>query len=207
MAAYDRAVPEPPPEPQPGEAVAAKPEASADSTADSSAGSHSGPRLELYLLRHADAGDPAAWKGDDARRPLSPKGRKQARRTGRWLAELRRRPDRILTSPKDRALETATIVAGALDVEPVVEQRLGGPLDRNVLAAIVADARRQGELRRLMLVGHDPDFSKLASTLAGGPIALKKGALARIDLDVDRDPAGGRGTLRWLIPAEAVPDR
>jgi phosphohistidine phosphatase len=198
---------EPPSEPQSGDAVAVNREASADSSAGSRAGSHNGPRLELYLLRHADAGDPAAWKSDDARRPLSPKGRKQARRTGRWLAELQRRPDRILTSPKDRALETATVVAAALDVEPVVEQRLGGPLDRNVLAAIVADARRQGELRRLMLVGHDPDFSELASALAGGPIAMKKGALARIDLDLDREPAAGRGTLRWLIPAEALPDR
>jgi phosphohistidine phosphatase SixA len=29
------------------------------------------PPLQLYLLRHADAGDPMAWPGDDAERPLS----------------------------------------------------------------------------------------------------------------------------------------
>jgi len=173
--------------------------------AESSDGSRNALGLELYLLRHADAGDPAAWTGDDAERPLSSKGRKQARRTGRWLAELQRRPDRILTSPKARALQTATIVAAALGAEPVVEERLGGPLDATVLAAIVARARRHGAVRRLMIVGHDPDFSELASTLAGGPIAMKKGALARVDLD--GDPAAGGGSLRWLIPAEAVPDR
>ena len=34
--------------------------------------------LELHLLRHADAGDPMTWSGDDADRPLSPKGERQA---------------------------------------------------------------------------------------------------------------------------------
>ena len=57
-----------------------------------------------------------------------------------------------------------------------------------------------------MVVGHDPDFSELASWLVGGPVALKKGALARIDLAGAKAAAGG-GMLRWLIPAEAVPDR
>src|SRR5437868_1064741 len=96
--------------------------AEAEALAETRERSPAGLRLELYLLRHADAGDPAAWKGDDAERPLSPKGRKQARRTGRWVAALGRHPDRILTSPKVRALETATIVAASLESEPVVDE-------------------------------------------------------------------------------------
>jgi phosphohistidine phosphatase len=157
--------------------------------------------VELYLLRHADAGDPLAWKGDDAERPLTGKGRKQARRMGRWLADVGRRPDVIITSPKARALQTATIVAACLDRKPVVDKRLAGPLDASVLGRILGEANE----RRVMLVGHDPDFSAMASSLAGGPIAMKKGALARIDLDGGSGPAGG--SLRWLIPAEAVPER
>jgi phosphohistidine phosphatase len=162
--------------------------------------------LELYLLRHADAGDPMAWSGDDAARPLSGKGRKQARRLGRWLAELGRRPGAIVTSPKVRALETARIVAEALGMEISVDRRLASGFDERALDALVADVRaRDGGVARLMLVGHDPDFSDLASSLAGGPVALKKGALARIDLE--GPTASGRGALRWLIPAEAVPER
>jgi phosphohistidine phosphatase len=158
---------------------------------------------ELYLLRHADAGDPQAWKGDDAKRPLSGKGRKQARRTGHWLAELGRKLDVIVTSPKARALETATIVAASLGVKPDVDERLGGPLDDEVLRDLLGDLGDNG--RRVMLVGHDPDFSSMASSLCGGPVALRKGALARIDLT---DGIGtGAGTLRWLVPAEALPDR
>ena len=34
----------------------------------------------LHLLRHADAGDPNAWQGPDAIRPLSAKGRRQSKR-------------------------------------------------------------------------------------------------------------------------------
>lgn len=161
------------------------------------------PRLELYLLRHADAGDPMAWQGDDAERPLSGKGRRQARRVGRWLADLGRRPDAILTSPKARALQTATIVGASLDLEPMIDARLAGPLDHGVIAELVAEYPLPG--RRLMLVGHDPDFSAMASSLSGAPVTLRKGALARIDLDGAAGVASG--SLRWLIPADAVPER
>jgi len=161
------------------------------------------PRVELYLLRHADAGDPLAWRGDDADRPLSAKGRRQARRMARWLADLGRKPDAILTSPKARALQTATIVAASLAIKPQVDDRLVGPLDHEVLAALLRAAGAGS--RRVMLVGHDPDFSAIATSLSGGPVALRKGALARIDLV---DGAGvAAGSLRWLVPADAVPER
>jgi phosphohistidine phosphatase len=163
-----------------------------------------GRRIELYLLRHADAGDPMAWEGDDAERPLSNKGRRQARRMGRWLSDLGRRPDAILTSPKARALQTATIVAASLDMKPKVDDRLAGPLDRAVLVELLG--RKGSDARRLMLVGHDPDFSFLASSLSGAPVELRKGALARIDLS-DGAEIGAAGTLRWLVPADAVPER
>jgi phosphohistidine phosphatase len=194
---------------EPDEAEAAEAEAAVateDAAGEPRGGDEPGdPRavkVELYLLRHADAGDPQAWKGDDAERPLSGKGRKQARRTGRWLAELGRKPDVILTSPKARALQTATIVAASLGLKPKVDKRLGGPLDHEILQDLLAAA---DDARRVMLVGHDPDFSSMASSLSGGPIALRKGALARIDLT---DGTGiGAGTLRWLVPAEALTDR
>jgi phosphohistidine phosphatase SixA len=54
-----------------------------------------------------------------------------------------------------------------------------------------------------MLVGHDPDFSELAAVLSGvGYLPLKKGAVARIDVAVPLEPGGG--TLRWLLPPDAL---
>lgn len=159
-------------------------------------------RIELYLLRHADAGDPLVWAGADAERPLSAKGRRQAERLGRHLAGLGFQPDAILTSPKVRATETAQIVASLLDRPVRVDERLAGPLDPDTIEGILRDA---GDPRRPVLVGHDPDFSELVSALSGlRDPAMKKGALARID--VERPLGSEAGTLRWLIPPDAVPD-
>ena len=59
--------------------------------------------VELHFLRHAHAGDPLKWHGDDAERPLSGKGRDQADRLARMLEAIGFETDAILTSPKLRA--------------------------------------------------------------------------------------------------------
>jgi phosphohistidine phosphatase len=157
--------------------------------------------LQLHFLRHADAGDPEAWRGDDAARPLSDKGYAQAERLALHLSLLGFEPDAILSSPKVRALQTAEIVASALGVDVLVEDRLAGSLSPDSVAAILRDA---GDVPRPVLVGHDPDFSDVLSTLADAHLELKKGALARIDLPDGVRPGGGR--LRWLLPPDALPD-
>lgn len=158
--------------------------------------------LQLYLLRHADAGDPAAWPGDDAERPLSAKGRRQARRLGSMLAGIGWKPDLILTSPKVRAADTARLVGRAVGVKPDQDNRLATGFDVSDVGAMLAS---HPEARRVVLVGHDPDFSAVASSLTGAAIELRKGAIARIDLQ-DSKPSAGRGALRWLIPPGVVPD-
>ncbi len=158
--------------------------------------------IQLLLLRHADAGDPAAWTGDDALRPLSGKGRRQARSVGRWLAKRRRQPDVVVTSPKVRAAKTAMLAATAWGGEPLLDDRLGGGFGVEELGLLLAD--RALDARRVMLVGHDPDFSHLASELVGAAIVVPKGAVARIDLT--RPVGAGSGVLRWLVPAEALDD-
>ena len=142
----------------------------------------SGPAVvELHLLRHAHAGNPETWNGPDDLRPLSTKGEKQAERLGRFLASVGYLPDVIVTSPKIRAAQTAEIVAKALGVEVRVDERLGGGLDLVTIEAILFDLK---EPVRPVLVGHDPDFSEILSTLVGAPrLELKKGAFARVDAD------------------------
>jgi phosphohistidine phosphatase len=158
--------------------------------------------LQLYLLRHADAGDPMAWSGDDAERPLSAKGKRQARRLGSLLADIGWKPDLILTSPKVRAAQTARLVGNAIEVKPTDERRLASAFELSDVGSMLA---AHPEAKRVVLVGHDPDFSSIASTLTGAAIELRKGAIARIDLQ-DASPAAGQGALRWLIPPGVVPD-
>jgi len=154
----------------------------------------------LHLIRHAHAGDPEAWDGPDAARPLSEKGRSQAERLGRYLADIGFRTDAIVTSPKLRALQTAEIVAAHLGVDVVEDQRLAGALDIDTVGAVLKDAE---DADRPVLVGHDPDFSELVSTLCDAPNApMRKGALARIEIEGLLEP--GAGTLRWMIPPDAL---
>ncbi|HEX5149240.1 MAG TPA: phosphohistidine phosphatase SixA [Candidatus Limnocylindrales bacterium] len=157
--------------------------------------------MELYLLRHADAGDSAAWDGPDDRRPLSDKGEKQAERLGRFLDGIGFRADAIITSPKLRATETARIVAERLgDGHVDDDERLAGPLDIATLEAVLRDA---GDPQRPMIVGHDPDFTELVATLCGAArVPMRKGALARIDAPRPLEPGGG--TLRWLVPPDLL---
>ena len=158
--------------------------------------------VELYLVRHAHAGDPARWTGPDERRPLSAKGRLQAERLGRHLAAIRLDLEAIVSSPKVRARETADLVASALGIGVRIDERLGGGLTIRSLEDLLADA---GNPSRAMIVGHDPDFSELAADLAGAPsIPMRKGALARLDATRPLRPGGA--ILRWLLPPDALAD-
>jgi phosphohistidine phosphatase len=156
-------------------------------------------KVEVYLLRHADAGDPQAWRAPDSERPLSPKGTRQAERLGRFLAAMGFRPARIVSSPKVRARQTADIVASAVGATVILDDRLAEGFDLARLRALIAGLGGGG----IVLVGHDPDFSSLLAELVGASnIPLPKGALARIDLDGPATRNGG--TLRWLVPADAL---
>jgi phosphohistidine phosphatase len=157
---------------------------------------------DLYLLRHAHAGNPDAWTGDDSERPLSAKGRGQAERLARFLASIGLKLDSIVTSPKVRARQTAEPVAAALGVHYITDPRLAGPLDEAVLEAILKDVG--GE--HVMLVGHDPDFSDVAASLTGAPnLPLKKGALARFEATRPLKPSGA--LLRSLVPPDLLEGR
>ena len=164
---------------------------------------HRAVATELYLLRHAHAGDPEGWTGDDAARPLSAKGEGQAERLGTFLAGVGFRPDAIVTSPKLRARQTAEIVARQLGLEVRLDERLAVQFDAATVDSMLADL---GDPTRPVLVGHDPDFSELLGFLAGTDrVTMKKGAFARIDV---RGPmASGDGTLRWLVPPDLLESR
>jgi len=158
--------------------------------------------VELYLLRHAHAGNPSEWTGDDARRPLSPKGRRQSERLGQFMAQRGLSPDSIVTSPKLRARQTAEIFADALGMAVTVDDRLAGALDIDTVDAI---AERAGGTS-IVLVGHDPDFSEVAAELVGAAyLPLKKGAFARIDAALPLQQ--GSGILRWLLTPELLIDQ
>jgi phosphohistidine phosphatase len=125
----------------------------------------------IWLLRHGDAADGSP----DAERPLTEKGKEQARAAGAALKALGVKIDACLTSPKVRAADTARIACEQLgDVAPQLEARLsGGPFDAEALTA--------GLGVEVLLVGHDPDFSIAVHDLTGAQVRLRKGGLAGLE--------------------------
>jgi phosphohistidine phosphatase len=124
----------------------------------------------IWLLRHGDAEDGSP----DSERPLTEKGREQARAVGAALKALGVELDACLSSPKVRAAETARLACEPLGVEPQLEPKLaGGPFDAEALAAGLGED--------VLLVGHDPDFSMAVHSLSGAQVRMKKGGLAGIE--------------------------
>ena len=156
----------------------------------------------LYLIRHAHAGDPERWEGDDDLRPLSDKGRRQSERLGSVLAGWKEAPDVFVTSPRVRAVQTAELVAAELGARVVTDDRLAGPLD----AAVAAEIAAAHGAERPCLVGHDPDLSYLLGELTGvSEVPMRKAAFARIDFP--GQVQAGRGTIRVLLPPEVIAAR
>jgi len=157
--------------------------------------------IELYLLRHAHAGNPSEWTGDDAKRPLSEKGRRQSERLGQFMAQRGFSPDSIVSSPKLRARQTSQIFADALGLAVTIDDRLAGSFDLDTVDSIIEAAGGTS----IVLVGHDPDFSEVAAELIGAAyLPLKKAAIARIDAALPLQH--GSGILRWLLPPDLLTD-
>lgn len=124
----------------------------------------------IWLLRHGDA---EQGSGDDSARRLTEKGERQSRAAGEALATLGVELEACLTSPKARAVQTAELACEALgiDVEETPALR-GGDFDPGELAAGRGD---------VLLVGHEPDFSRAVQAATGARVELKKGGIAAID--------------------------
>ncbi len=155
--------------------------------------------MELYILRHAIAiprGTPG-YPDDD--RPLTEDGIIKMKRAAVGIAHLIPSLDITLSSPLKRAFHTAQLVAeafGSGSEVGICKDLLPGTPAKRTQSAISEFA----DVRRVLIVGHEPDLGLLASVLIGaaGPaIEFKKGALCRIDIE---DPMrNGTGVLLWHL--------
>jgi len=130
--------------------------------------------VRLVIVRHAEAasGEP------DELRPLTPEGRRTARALGQRLADEGLHPDAVLTSTLLRARETAQELARPAGLEAEPDDRLApGATPESVRAA----AGGRGET--VIVVGHQPDCSRIAAALSGGeePV-FAPGAMRSIEL-------------------------
>jgi phosphohistidine phosphatase len=143
---------------------------------------------QLWLLRHGEA-EPHGTR-PDPERELTPRGRDQSRAAGRALSALGVEIHVALTSPKVRARETARLACAVLDVDVAEHDALAEGFDSREALALLGAA---GVDQRVLVVGHEPDFSEVVEDLTGARIDLKKGGVAAVRLD------GTRGELVALL--------
>jgi phosphohistidine phosphatase len=132
---------------------------------------------QLWLLRHGEA-EPHEAR-EDAGRRLTARGERQAEAAGAALARLGIEFEAALTSPRVRAADTAKLACQELGCEPAVHEALSSGWDREDALAIM---KGFGDDARVLVVGHEPDFSQVVHDLTGGRIDLKKGGIAAVRL-------------------------
>ena len=143
---------------------------------------------QLWLLRHGEAEPHGARPDHD--RELTDRGRDQSVAAGKALVALGVNFQHVFTSPRVRALDTARLACEQMGGEPVVHEPLSSGFDRDEALTLLHAA---GEDQRVLVVGHEPDFSQVVLDLTGGRIDLKKGGVAGVRLE------GSRGELVALL--------
>lgn len=149
----------------------------------------------LYLMRHGHA--PSAHEAGvprDELRPLSARGRADARRSAEEVLRLGGRPALVLHSPLARAVQTAAAVAEVLRPEAGVEPfaSLDNTLPPEELLAALEE--RGAGLAEVLAVGHQPQLGELAALLTRALHDLRPATVLAVEL-------GAAPRLLWSADA------
>ncbi len=128
----------------------------------------------VFLVRHAhsDPGDP------DDLRPLSTRGRDEARALAARLAAHATPPRLVLSSPLLRARETAEAIAEVTSADLRIDERLAPGTTVDTLSDAVA-----GMDSAVAAVCHQPDCSEIALELTGRDPGFPPGGVAELSVD------------------------
>jgi phosphohistidine phosphatase len=152
--------------------------------------------MNLYLMRHANAGLRRENPELDAKRALIKEGKDQCMLMARLLSALKVQVDVIVSSPLKRALQTAQFVGTELGYEAKVEVSPALGLDADY-ADFQQMLAKYSDREGVLVVGHNPNIFQFLGRMitgnGGAAIRMRKGSVARVD--TDRHPP----LLRWLI--------
>lgn len=162
--------------------------------------------MDVYLLRHGEAGKRVPAASKDMERALTSAGKEEVEEVGEAMGRMGFRFDIVASSPLKRAKDTASMVNKAL-------KRKGGVEEWTELRPEGNRAdfyRRLGKLNPdsvVLCVGHEPYLTAAIGEIAGrgGPgirIALKKSGLARLAVTGFNPKISGE--LRWLLTPKQI---
>lgn len=123
----------------------------------------------VYLLRHAQSADKQNGQRDFDRL-LTPEGEAESEKLALLLTTLPERPTKIISSPALRARQTALPIQRALQID---NQQMEFP--QGVYECFPDDWMsliQENKTKCIMLIGHNPVISSVASILCGKAISL-----------------------------------
>ncbi|WP_372592218.1 SixA phosphatase family protein [Guyparkeria sp.] len=159
--------------------------------------------MDLLIIRHAAAQGREEFAREglpDDQRPLTQRGIDRMKMAARGLTTLALPIERLIASPAIRAVQTAEIVAPAVEVRESEPEGAFAP-DAPVEGAIDW-LRKQPRVDGMAVVGHEPNLGQICECLvsgrANGNMPLKKGGMMLIRFD---NAVGyGSGKLVWALP-------
>ncbi|MCD4785144.1 MAG: histidine phosphatase family protein [Candidatus Eremiobacteraeota bacterium] len=159
--------------------------------------------MELYFLRHGDT-EIALFKTQraDYERKLTEYGIIQLAKEALGLKQFVDGFDIIFTSPLVRAVQTAGVFGKIFNCEDkiITLDSLAPPTNLEELLESIAF---QGDLERVLCVGHAPSLGEMATEIITGieedrMLPLKKGGL--ICIEMDRPDPSAESKLLYFIP-------
>jgi len=145
--------------------------------------------VDLYLMRHGEAADAPR----DRDRPLTARGRAQARTSAQGLKALGASPTRLWHSPYLRAAETAAIVGEVFGLVPIVDERFVPDGDGDGCARFLLGERQGG-----LVVAHMPILPATLHALVGAGASFSTAGVAHVAV------MGGHAVLVGLYSAAAL---
>ncbi len=156
--------------------------------------------MNIYLIRHSEA-EPVSSQVRDFDRNLTVQGEESLRKAADGWKKLISQFDFIVSSPLNRALQTAEIIKEGFKTksEIIIDKKVVGGTTKEILEiAFALDGKE------IAFCGHEPTMSNYLSemTCSGNLyLSFRKAMIAKIHFD--GRPRLGAGELEFLIPAKA----
>lgn len=155
--------------------------------------------MELLLVRHAHAGAKDRWRGDDRLRPLSDRGREEARSLVDVLATYA--PAQVVSSPLVRCVQTVEPVATRFGLPIELSGALGPQADRDAARLLRALASAS---HSVVVCTHGETIEALQRRLARpGKLAFGPGGAHEKGSVWLLHARGGRFTSATYLPPSA----
>jgi len=156
--------------------------------------------MEIFILRHGEAGKSLTVRAKDVERSLTAEGKEELEDVARALSRLKIRPDHVISSPLKRARETASIAAKTLKKRDKVEiwDELKPEGSKQELYKRLSKMKPESSV---LCVGHEPYLTQMINDVMGhqgaSRIVLRKSGVARLSIKAFNPKV--EGELRWLL--------